>query len=109
MGRSRQIILKERITRSFRGGLYQLLHAPRATYTGFLLTQRAEGLSARVLLILRLPLTSFRMVPISSLLHWAPGKQKDLPNTFPGRSTAQTGLVSVEDELDIALLVGENA
>ena len=70
--------------RSFRGGLYQLLRAPEAAYTaGFLLTRRAEGPSARVLLMLRLSLTVFRMVPISSLLYCTPGKQRDLLSTSP--------------------------
>ena len=57
----------EKIPRSFRGGLYHLLRAPEAVYTaGLLLTGRAEDISARVLLMLWLPLTAFRMVPISS-------------------------------------------
>ncbi|CAM9569949.1 unnamed protein product [Ascophyllum nodosum] len=73
-------------TRSFRGGIYQLLRAPEAAYTaGFLLARRAEGLSVRALLMLWLPLTAFRMVPISSLLHCAPEKQRDLPCTSPDR------------------------
>ena len=46
---------------------------------------KVEGLSARVLMMLRLPLTAFRMVPISSLLHCVPGKQADLPSTSPDR------------------------
>ena len=33
--------------------------------------------------MLRLPLTAFRMVPISSLLHCAPGKQRYLLSTSP--------------------------
>ena len=75
--------------------------------------------------MLRLPLTAFCMVPISSLLHYAPGKQKDLPNTSPrtatrdflkgrtraeerrSKNTAQKGLVLAKDELDIALHVEE--
>ena len=60
-------------TCSFRGGQYQLLRAPEAAYT------------ARVLLMLRLPLTTFRLVPISSLLSCAPGKQRDLLSTSPDR------------------------
>ena len=35
--------------------------------------------------MLRLPLTAFSMVPISSLLHCASGEQKDLPSTSPDR------------------------
>ena len=74
----------ERTPRSFQGGLYQLLRAPEAAYTaGFILTRKAEGVSARVLLMIRLPLTAFRMVPISSLLHCAPRKLKTLSNTYP--------------------------
>ena len=74
------------ITRSFRGGLYQRLHAPEAGYTAeFRLTRRAEGLSARVLLMLRLPLTVFRMLPICSLQHCTLGKQRDLLNVSPDR------------------------
>ena len=49
------------------------IRAPEAAYT------------ARVLLMLRLPLTTFRMVPINSLLHCAPGKQRDLLSTSPDR------------------------
>ena len=120
------MIAKERIPRSFRGGLYQLLRAPEAPYTaGFILTRRAEGLSTRVLLMLRRPLTAFCMVPISSLLHCAPGNQRDLLSTSPDRyaglflkerrraekrrskNTTQTGLLSEEDELDIVLHVEE--
>ena len=41
--------------------------------------------SARASLMLRLPLTAFRTVPISSLLHCAPGKQRDLLSTSPDR------------------------
>ena len=53
------------------GRLYQLLRAAEAAYT------------ARVLLMFRPPLTVFGMVPISSLLHCAPGKQGDLLSTSP--------------------------
>ena len=82
------MIPKEIIPRSFRGGLYELIHAPEAAYTaGFILTRRSEGRSARVLLMLRLPLTAFRMVSINSLLHCAPGEQKNSPNTPPDRNT----------------------
>ena len=78
---------EERIPRSFRGELYQLLHAPEEAYTaGFILTRRAEGPLTRVLLVLWLPLTVFRVVLISSLLHYVPGNQKDLPNTSPDRN-----------------------
>ena len=74
------------ITRSFRGRLYQLVRAPEAGYTAeFRFTRRAEGLSARVLLMLRLPLTGFRMIPISSLQHCTLGKQRDLLNISPDR------------------------
>ena len=59
--------------------------AGNSVHSGFLLTRRAECLSARVLLMLRLPLTAFRMVPISSLLHCAPGKERGLPSTSPDR------------------------
>ena len=48
--------------------------------------ERAGGLPARVLLTLRLPLTARRIVPISCLLHCAPGKQKDLPNISSDRN-----------------------
>ena len=34
----------------------------------------------------RLPLKAFRIVPISSLLHCARGKQKTLSNTYPDRN-----------------------
>ena len=72
-------------TRLFRVGLYQLLRAPEAAYTvGFVLTRRAEGLLARVFLILRLPLTVFCMVAISRL-HCVPGKQRDLLSISPDR------------------------
>ena len=65
------------------------------------------------------------MVPISCLLHCAPGKQERLAEHIPGplratifegriraeerrsKNTAQTGQVSAEDELDIALHVKE--
>ena len=36
--------------------------------------------------MLRLLLKAFRIVPISSLLHCAPGKQKTLSNTYPDRN-----------------------
>ena len=69
------------ITRFFRGGLYQRLHAPEAGYTAeFRFIRRAEGLSARVLLMLRLPLIVFRMLTICSLQHCTLRKQRDLLN-----------------------------
>ena len=72
----------------------------------------------------RLPLTACCMVPISSLLHRAPGKQIRVLSTSPdryarlffkdvrvlkrdGRKTLPKGLVSEEDKLDIALHVEE--
>ena len=74
------------MTRSFWGELYQHLRAPEVGYTAECrLTRRAEGLSARVLLMLRLPLTVFRMVPISGLQHCTLGKQRDLMNISPDR------------------------
>ena len=36
--------------------------------------------------MLRLPLKVLRIVPISNLLHCAPGKQKTLSNTYPDRN-----------------------
>ena len=73
-------------TRLFLGVLYQLLRSLEAAYTaGFILARKAKGLSSRVLLMFRLPLTAFRMVSISSLLHCAPRKQRDLLSTSPDR------------------------
>ena len=76
--------------------------------------------------MLRLPLKVFLIVPISSLLHRAPAEEaKRLAEhifgplratTFKGRTraeemrsknTTQTGMVSVKDELNIALHVEE--
>ena len=54
-----------------------------SVHSGVFFTRRAEGPPARVLLMLRLPLTALCVVPISSLLHCAPGKLKDLLNTPP--------------------------
>ena len=48
-------------------------------------TSPEAAYTARVLLMLRLSLTIFHMVPISSLLRCAPGKQRDLLNTSPER------------------------
>ena len=109
---------------SFRGGLYQLFRVPEAAYIpGFVLIRRAEGLSARVLLMLRLPLTVFCMVPFTSFAAPHAGEAKRLAQHIPGplrttifkgrthaeerrsKNTAQTSLVSEEDEQDITLLV----
>ena len=48
--------------------------AGSSVHSGGGFTHRAEDPSARVLLMLRLTLTAFRLVPISSLLHCASGK-----------------------------------
>ena len=83
------------------------------------------GLPSRVLLMPQLPLTTLPIVPISCSPHCAPGEKKGWPNTSPDRNvrlffkgrtraeekrlktTAQTGLVSVEEELDIVQYVEE--
>ena len=75
--------------------------------------------------MLRLPLTTFRMVPISSFAALRAGGTKRLAEHIPGplratifkghtraeerrsKNTAQTSLISEEDELDIALHVEE--
>ena len=60
---------------SFWGVLHQLLRAPEAAYTaGFVFAPKDKGPPARVLLMIRLRRTAFRMVPMSSSLHGAPRK-----------------------------------
>ena len=65
----------------------------RAVSTASRRKKRTQGGSfdpkGRGLLMLRLPVTAFSMVPISRLLHYAAGKQTELPSTSPDRYARQ--------------------
>ena len=101
------------------------LSAGSSVHSWVILTRRAKGLPARVLLTPRLPLTTIRMVPMSRSLPARRGsktsyrtqqsrtamsgyfKKRTHAEERQGKTTSQTVLVAVEVELYIALHVEE--